>query len=122
VFANVYQLKPVEVQIEACKRVCGCCSLCAGLFHFALFDSVGKRVAMASNDEDGNILFPLTFDAAGTYTYTLRELDDGTRYWKLDKRRYSVTVTVTDNGQGELVATVAYSGGNVPTFVNFYTC
>jgi pilin isopeptide linkage protein len=120
VFANVYQPKPVTVQIEACKRICGCCSLCAGWFHFALFDSTGKRVAMVSNDEDGNILIPLTFEAAGTYTYTLRELDDGTRYWKLDKRRYSVTITVTDNGQGELTATVAYGGGKIPTFVNVY--
>jgi pilin isopeptide linkage protein len=120
IFNNIYQPGPVEVKIEACKRVCGCCSLCAGWFYFGLFDSTGKRVAIATNDENGNILLPLTMDAAGTYTYTLRELDSGTRCWKLDKRQYSVTVTVADNSEGELVATVTYGGGKIPTFVNCY--
>jgi pilin isopeptide linkage protein len=121
VFTNTYQTASATAQIQASKWVCGCCCLCAGWFSFGLFDSAGGRVAIAANDGNGNILFALPFDTAGEYTYTLRELDSGTRCWKLDKRQYKVTVTVADNGQGVLAATVTYGGGKAPTFANFYT-
>lgn len=37
-----------------------------------------------------------------------------------DESEYAVTVTVEDNGEGSLVATVAYEGGNAPVFTNTY--
>jgi pilin isopeptide linkage protein len=120
IFINTYQTASVTAQIHANTCVCGCCCLCAGWFSFGLFNIEGKRVAIAANDENGNILFSLPFDVVGIYTYTLRELDNGLQGWMRDKHVYQVTVTVTDNSQGQLVATVAYSGGNAPTFANFY--
>jgi pilin isopeptide linkage protein len=116
-FKNIYQAATITVQILARKLVSGCCCLCAGGFGFGLYDSNGKRVATGTNDANGNISIPLEITAAGTYTYTLRELGTDIEDWKLADQGYPITVTVTDNGRGELAATVTYPGGRIPTFV-----
>ena len=43
------------------------------------------------------------------------------QFVSIDTATYQVVVNVVDDGQGNLVATVAYDGGAAPTFKNSYT-
>ena len=59
------------------------------------------------NDAAGNIIFPeITYDTVGVYRYTVEEVlgVDGTNGVTFDKSVYDVTVTVSDGGDGKLVA------------------
>jgi len=61
----------------------------------------------AKNDAQGNITFPeITYDTIGVYKYTLEEVlgTDGEGGVTYDKSVYDVTVTVTDEATGELIA------------------
>ena len=68
----------------------------------------------------GKFEFPeLSYDEAGTYEYTLKELTASGGGWQTDKSVKNVTVTVVDDGHGHLIATVHYPEG-YPSFVNTY--
>ena len=110
---------PVNICLQGKKIVCGSC-LRAGQFEFVVFDQNKKEVARARNDKHGDIDFPaLTLEQAGVYTYTMREISRPQKNWMLDRRHYSVIVTVSDCGQGRLTAVVSYPKG-LPVFVNRY--
>ena len=65
-----------------------------------------------------NINFPeLIFTSAGVYLYTVKELTPSDEEWDTDNRVYRVVVTVKDNGDGILIASLDYPDG-VPKFVN----
>ena len=65
-----------------------------------------------------NINFPeLTFTSSGVYNYTIRELTPLDREWDTDSRVYRAVVTVTENSDGKLTASVQYPDG-FPMFVN----
>ena len=66
-----------------------------------------------------SIRFNLTFDAPGVYEYTMEELTQSGGGWTTDDAEFRVVVTVEDDGQGNLVASVAYPDGN-PIFTNRY--
>ena len=67
-----------------------------------------------------NINFPeITFTSPGVYSYTIKELTPSDDKWKTDSRIYRVVVTVTDNGDGTLAASLDYPDG-FPGFVNIY--
>ncbi|MCL2388685.1 MAG: hypothetical protein FWC89_14230 [Defluviitaleaceae bacterium] len=69
-----------------------------------------------------NINFPpLTFTSAGIYSYTVKELTPSDTDWRTDNRVYRAIVTVTDNGDGTLNASVNYPDG-FPKFVNTHFC
>jgi len=69
-----------------------------------------------------NINFPvLEFTSPGVYSYTMKELTPSNRQWETDSRTYRVIVTVADNGEGLLVASLDYPDG-FPTFVNKSKC
>ena len=97
----------------------------AGEFHFTVTDKQGSTVATGTNAADGAITFdkPLSYTQAdvGTHAYTVTEtgkLPSGVRgiVTQLD-----VKVSVTDNGDGTLRASVAYpDGADHLTFVNEY--
>lgn len=79
-------------------------------------------VYQAKNDAAGSVAFPaLTFAEPGTYVYTISEVNDKQANVTYDTATYRVVVNVVDDGQGNLVATVAYDGGAAPTFKNSYT-
>ncbi|HFI0100438.1 TPA: FctA domain-containing protein, partial [Streptococcus suis] len=60
-------------------------------------------------DKDGNVKFKeLTFDKAGTYTYTVTEVVGGDTAIIYDSLEIKITVIVTDDGEGKLVAKVEY--------------
>ena len=67
-----------------------------------------------------NINFPaITYTSPGIYSYTVKEITPPDAHWKTDDRVYRVIVTVTDNGDGTLAASVDYPDG-FPEFVNTY--
>ena len=69
-----------------------------------------------------NINFPeLEFTSTGVYSYTIKELTPSDRQWETDNRTYRIIITVTDNGEGALFASVDYPDG-FPTFVNKSKC
>ena len=53
--------------------------------------------------------------------YTISEVNDKQANVTYDTATYQVVVNVVDDGQGNLVATVAYDDGAAPTFKNSYT-
>ncbi len=64
----------------------------------------------ASNDGNGNVTFEkLTYTQAGTYTYELKEENTAEAGITKDPSVYTVTVSVTDDGLGNLHADVKYS-------------
>ena len=120
VFKNAYKAKGTTVIIGATKTLEGR-TLAAGEFTFKLTGADG-RTYEAKNAADGRIEFPaIDFDRVGTYDFTLVEMNDGQTGITYDGRSYKVTVVVTDDGKGNLVANVAWPNGTPPTFKNTYT-
>ena len=117
-FTNVYKAKPDTATITATKVLNGK-DLEADKYEFELKEKESdKVVATAKNAADGTVTFPaISYDAAGPHTYTITEKAGSEGGVTYDTATHEVTVNVTDNGQGQLVAAVT---GNNPTFTNTY--
>ena len=90
-----------------------------GQFTFQMLDRDGEVFREARNDEGGAVTFPtVEFTQAGTYTYTIVEVDDGQEGVAYDDARHEVVVTVTDDGEGHLTASV--EGAEDMAFCNAY--
>ena len=124
-FENTYKAENTKAVLEVDKKLSNR-NLEADMFEFTLTDQVGN-VEKAKNGADGKVKFSeLTFDEAGTYTYTIKEVKAGTTENGItyDAKTITAKVTVTDDGQGKLHATVEYSSdgtANSTTFTNVYT-
>lgn len=119
-FVNTYAHGTTSVVLGATKVLSGK-ALADGQFAFVLTAEDGT-VYQAKNDAAGSVAFPaLTFAEPGTYVYTISEVNDKQANVTYDTATYNVVVNVVDDGQGNLVATVAYDGGAAPTFKNSYT-
>ncbi len=122
-FVNEYRPLATTATVQAKKVLEGNKTLSAGDFTFELEREDGVKVT-AENLADGLIKFGMRYDEAGVYTYTLREVAGEAAGVTYDDAEYTVTVTVTDNLEGSLEATVAYEGlaegETVPTFLNTY--
>ena len=123
-FVNTYKAQPVDVGIVA-KKVLKGTNLTKGQFTFVLKGTVNDEPVelIAANDADGNVVFPhLEFASAGTYTFTVSEVTGDEARVTYDKRVFTVTVKVTDDGSGKLSATVANDAPEgAMVFVNTYT-
>ncbi len=123
-FVNTYKAQPVDVGIVA-KKVLNGTNLTKGQFTFALKGTVNDEPVelTAANDADGNVVFPhLELASAGTYTFTVSEVAGDEARVTYDKRVFTVTVEVTDDGSGKLSATVANDAPEgAMVFVNTYT-
>lgn len=119
-FRNTYLAKETTAKLEANKVLTGR-ELKENEFAFDLIGPDGKVVETVKNAKDGKISFKeLTFKIAGTYTYTIKEQAGTLGGVKYDTKVVKATVTVTDDGQGQLHATVAYEN-NQNTFTNTYS-
>ena len=115
-FTNTYKATPAKETITA-KKVLNGKDLEADKYEFEL--KKGEEVvATATNAADGTVTFKeIEFETAGDYTYTITEKAGSEAGVTYDTAKHEVKVNVTDNGQGQLVATVT---GNNPTFTNTY--
>ena len=132
IFNNTYTVSGTDAVIVGNKTLTGGIrKLQAGAFNFALYEN-GNPVQTVSNlipssDTTAPFEFKLHYDTVGVHNYTVKEVIpsgvdadnklDGVKY---DGSEYDVTVTVTDNGKGSLVAAVDYVDGSVE-FENSYT-
>ncbi|WP_445512937.1 Spy0128 family protein [Streptococcus suis] len=110
-FNNIYKTSKAKAELAVKKTLTGR-ELKEDEFEFVLKNEANDEVATAKNDKDGNVKFKeLIFDKAGTYTYTISEKNGGTtdKGVTYDGKTITATVTVTDNGSGELSAAVSYS-------------
>lgn len=126
-FTNGYEAAPVTLKLGAAKVLKGA-ELKAGQFGFELKGRDGKVMSTARNAADGSVTFDaLTFKQAGTYTFTVSEVDDGQAHVTYDKAVHKIVVTVGDEAAdgtktGYLSAKVSYEGdANLPpVFTNSY--
>ena len=126
-FTNGYEAAPVTLKLGAAKVLKGA-ELKAGQFGFELKGRDGKVMSTAKNAADGSAVFDaLTFKRAGTYTFTVSEVDDGQAHVTYDKAVHEIVVTVSDEAAdgtktGYLSAKVSYEGdANLPpVFTNSY--
>lgn len=136
VFTNIYTPESVVVGPSGSAQIGGTKTLNAtegadralkeGEFTFVLLDGDGNEVSSTANAADGSFVFDdLTFDKAGTYSYTVAEKSGNAGGITYDETLYGVTIEVTeDTDTNELVAQVSYSKDNqsveVMSFTNTY--
>ena len=118
-FENVYTAKPTKLALTAAKVLEGA-DLKAGQFTFKL--SGGGVELTATNDANGQVTFSeLSFTQAGTYTFTISEVNDGQQGVTYDETERKVTVTVEDDCLGNLIASVNQEELEACVFRNTYT-
>ncbi len=136
VFTNTYTPESVVVGPSGSAQIGGTKTLNAaegtdrtlkeGEFTFALLDGDGNEVSSTTNVADGSFVFgDLTFEKAGTYSYTVAEKSGNAGGITYDETLYGVTIEVTeDTDTNELVAQVSYSKDNqsveAMSFTNTY--
>ena len=118
-FENVYTAKSTKLALTAAKVLEGT-DLKAGQFTFKL--SGGGVELTATNDANGQVTFSeLSFTQAGTYTFTISEVNDGQQGVTYDETERKVTVTVEDDRLGNLIASVNQEELAACVFRNTYT-
>lgn len=127
-FTNTYQAQPVSVRFRAHKTLndpdhTGI-RLQAGQYEFTCVEDKtgGQAGTVKTNDQRGDVLFDaISYTKTGTYDYTIGETPGDRGGITYDATKHHVTVTVTDNGEGRLLADVKYDNGtNIPEFTNTY--
>lgn len=121
-FRNSYEPSgSVDVTLGATKVLEGR-DLAAGEFAFELRNRDGELVATAANAADGSVTFgAIHLTEPGTYTYTITEVAGDLEGVTYDGATHTAVITVADNGDGTLSATVSYDGGDaLPVFTNVY--
>lgn len=125
-FTNTYSVQPtvssVTDQVTVTKQLTGR-DMAAGEFAFELLEG-NDVVATGANGADGSVaLSPITYTKPGTHSYMLREVGGGTHKAgvEYDGSVFTVTTTVTDNGNGTLsVAHKVDNDANAVGFTNSY--
>ena len=118
-FENVYTAKSTKLALTAAKVLEGA-DLKAGQFTFKL--SGGGVELTATNGANGQVTFSeLSFTQAGTYTFTISEVNDGQQGVTYDETERKVTVTVEDDRLGNLIASVNQEELEACVFRNTYT-
>ena len=131
-FLNTYSADDTTADLAASKKLMRgdtALSLKAGQFEFSLTKDEAYTLAggvktsitdknadqtKLTNEADGSIRFDtLTYDAAGTYVYKLKETMVSTDDIKNDPTVYYAVVEVTDDGAGAKHSAVTYYKGSV---------
>jgi len=120
-FANSYAPAPASASLSATKTLSGA-ALSDGEFSFQLRDAATGDVLQTKANVGGSVSFDaITYDAAGTYDYTVSEVQGGAAGYTYDAAVHAARVVVTDDGRGQLSAAVTYDGGaSAPAFANSY--
>lgn len=122
VFNNTYTATPTSVLLGGTKVLDGR-ALAEGEFTFVLNDADGNELQTVTNNAQGGFCFDqITYDAAGTYEYTISEVKGDAEGVTYDDATIAVKVVVTDNGKGALEVTeLTYDGRTeLPVFTNTY--
>lgn len=121
-FNNTYTSTPTSVLLGGTKVLDGR-ALAEGEFAFVLNDADGNELQTVTNNAQGGFCFDqITYDAAGTYEYTISEVRGDAEGVTYDDATIAVKVVVTDNGKGALEVTeLTYDGKTeLPVFTNTY--
>lgn len=121
-FNNTYTATPTSVLLGGTKVLDGR-ALAEGEFTFVLNDADGNELQTVTNDAQGGFCFDqITYDAAGTYEYTISEVKGDAEGVTYDDATIAVKVVVTDDGKGALEVTkLTYDGKTeLPVFTNTY--
>lgn len=121
---HIITVEPASVELTAHKQLTNG-SIGTKQFQFELLDKDGKLIDRQYCDTNGQVTFESQyFLKPGTYTYTIRESIpseavqiDGKPYSGgifYDSHTETVTVTVTEDAQGKLSASMEYSSGSDP--------
>ena len=126
VFTNGYTAKPATLTLEGSKSFINTATglpmtMAEGDFSFLVLEG-DDLVTTGYNKADGTIYFPeITYTAPGVHTYTVvEEVGEAGGVSYDEDARFEVVVTVTDNGEGKLIATADYKGTPI-AFENKYT-
>lgn len=119
-FVNVYRNTDTAQVTLAGTKVLSGRNMITGEFTFLLSEN-GNALQTVTNRADGTFQFaPIIYTAAdvGLHTYTVTEVTGNLGGVTYSTQSYTVTVNVTDNGQGELETAV--SGDANIVFTNTY--
>ncbi len=120
VFENGYTAAPTEVELEGSKELTGR-DIIDGEFSFILKDENGEEIETVKNVGGSFTFTAIEYTEVGTYVYTVSEVKGNKGGVEYDATVYTVTVVVTDNGLGQLVAEVTINNGGEIAFENTYT-
>ena len=127
---NTYTPVDATAQLQASKKYFDQSNtefnLKGGEFGFSACEIIDSNTSTgcvtATNDRTGKVEFPvLTYSTPGIHTYRITEDVTSTdQSIAFDRKAYTVTVEVADNGEGSLISKVQYNtaDGSVPVFVN----
>ena len=109
-FTNKYHAMPTQVSIGAIKVLEGR-ELKKDEFSFKL---VGEDIeSTVTNDADGKISFDkFEYSEPGMYVYAISEVKGDEPGMTYDKSVFTATVSVVDDGEGNLKASVAFTKGD----------
>ena len=122
-YNNTYTASSTSVILGGTKVLDGR-TLADGEFNFELHDADGNVLQTVANNAEGSIVFDkITYDAEGTYEYTISEVAGDAEGITYDDTTYTAKVVVTDDGQGSFkVSQLTYNDGvEFPLFTNTYT-
>ncbi len=117
---NTYDPADAKVTLGGTKELIGR-DLEDGEFTFELYDGANLKESV-TNEDDTFTFEEMTFDAAGEYTYTVKEKKGAEETITYDTAVYTVTVKVVDE-EGVLLATTLINGkkDGEMVFKNIYT-
>lgn len=125
-FTNGYTAKPATLTLEGTKSFTNTATnlpmtMAEGDFSFLVLEN-DDVVATGYNKADGTIAFSaITYTAPGDHTYTVvEEIGEAGGVIYDEAARFTVEVTVYDDGEGKLIAAADYKGTPI-AFENKYT-
>ena len=124
-FNNSYYASPVDVNLQINKELKNREWTASDKFEFNIEQIEGPEVILPNivingvDNYTGTIsdIFSITFDEVGTYKFAISEVSNNVNGITCDSTEYEVTIVISDNNIGQLVAEVSTSDID---FINIY--